>query len=105
MVKNWSSFGSFDVNYAKRNNITLPMLFGVPKAEVSTRRILNLSDETTFKHSINNLIDPKFSTVEHAQTKQVIETVWALGKNAWSWAKDSKHGHYNASVKKKIYIN
>ena len=32
--------GPFDSNYAKRNDITLHMLFGVPKPVGSTRHIL-----------------------------------------------------------------
>ena len=72
--------GPFDANYAKRNNITSHMLFGFPKPDGSTRRILNLSDETMFNHSINNLIDPNLCTVEYAQTKQIVETVLALEK-------------------------
>ena len=39
--------------------------------------------------------------MEYAQTKQVVETVCALGKNAWLWAKDLMDGHYNASLNKK----
>ena len=77
------------------------MLFGVPKPDGSTRPILNLSDKTKFNYSINNLIDPNLCTVEYAQTKQVVETVRALGKNAWLWAKDLKDGYYNVSVNKK----
>ena len=56
------------------------MLFGVPKPDGSTRPILNLSDKKIFHYSINDLIDPKLCTVEYAQTKQVVETVRALGK-------------------------
>ena len=59
------------------------MLFGVPKPDGSTRHIFNLSDKTIFDYSINNLIDPKLCTVEYVQTKQFVETVLALGKNAW----------------------
>ena len=39
--------------------------------------------------------------VEYAQTKQVVETVLALEKNSWSWAKDLKDGHYNVLVNEK----
>ena len=63
------------------------MLFGVPKPDCSTRHILNLSEVTMFNQSVNNLVDAKLCTVEHVQTKQVVERVSALGKNAWSWAK------------------
>ena len=62
--------GPFDKNYAEKNNITLHMLFGVPKPDSSTRPILNLSDKKIFHYSINDLIDPKLCTVEYAQTKQ-----------------------------------
>ena len=76
------------------------MLFGVPKPDGSTRHMLNLSDKKIFHYSINDIIDPKLCTVEYAQTTQVVETVRALGKNAWSWAKDLKDGYYNVSVNK-----
>ena len=56
------------------------MLFGVPKFDGSTRPILNLFDQTKFNYCINNLMDPKLCMVDYAQTKQVVETVWALGK-------------------------
>ena len=45
--------GLFDVNYAKRKNITLHMSLGVPKPDGSTRLILNLCDKTIFNYSIN----------------------------------------------------
>ena len=93
--------GPFNEDYAHNNNITLHMLFGVPKPDGSTRPILNLSDKSIFNYSINNLIDPDLCTVEYAQTRQVVETVRALGKNAWLWAKDLKDGYYNVSVHKK----
>ena len=38
---------------------------------------------------------------EYAQTKQVVETVRAVGKNAWLWAKVLKDGYYNVFVDKK----
>ena len=66
------------------------MLFTVPKLDGSTRHILNSSGTMLFDHSINDIIDPELCTVEYAQTKQVVETVRALGKNAWLWAKDLK---------------
>ena len=87
-----------DENYSKRNDVTLQMLFGVPKPDGSTRPILNRSDEMKLDHSPNNLIDPKLCTVKHAQTKQVVETVLTLGKNAWLWAQDLKGGYHDASV-------
>ena len=93
--------GPFDLDYAYRNKITLHMLFGVPKPDGSTRPILNLSDKTLLNYSINNIIDPELCTVEYAQTKQVVETVRALGRNAWLWAKDLKDGYYNVSVNKR----
>ena len=75
--------GLFDENYAKRNNVTLHMLLGVPKHDASTKPILNFSDETKFNYSVNDLIDSKLCTVEYAQTKQVVETVRVSGKNGW----------------------
>ena len=79
-LKNRTVLGPFDANYAKRNDITLHMSLDVPKPDGSTRHILNLFDKTVFNHSLNNLIDPKLCSVEHAQTKQVVETGRALKK-------------------------
>ena len=93
--------GPFDEDYAIQNNITIHMLFGVPKPDGSTRPILNLSDKSNYNYSINNIIDPDLCSVEYAQTKQVVETVRALGKNAWLWAKDLKDGYYNVSISDK----
>ena len=90
--------GPFDKSYAEANGVTLNMLFGVPKPDGSTRPILNLSDDKGIGFSINNLLDPTLCTVEYAQTKQVVQTVRALGKNAWLWAKDLKDGYYNVSI-------
>ena len=45
MVKNKIVLGPLDRNHAKRNDITLHVLFGVPKPDGSTIPILNLSDE------------------------------------------------------------
>ena len=74
------------------------MLFGVPKPDGSTRPILNLSDKKHVGYSINDKLDPSLCTVEYCQTKQVVETVQALGKNAWLWARDLKDGYYNVSI-------
>ena len=49
----------------------------------------------------NDLTDPDLCTVEYAQTRQVVKTVPALGKNAWSWTKDLKDGYYKVSINKK----
>ena len=76
------------------------MLFGVPKPDGTTRPILNLSDKKNIGISINQMLDPSLCTVEYAQTKQVVETVRALGKNAWLWAKDLKDGYYNVPIHK-----
>ena len=92
--------GPYNKDYAIKNNITIHMLFGVPKPDGSTRPILNLSDKSKFNYSINNIIDPDLCSVEYAQTKQVVETVRALGKNAWLWAKDLKDGYYNVPINK-----
>ena len=81
------------------------MLFGVLKPDCFTRPILDLFEKTIFNYSVNNLIDPKLCTVEYAQTKQVIETVHALGKNAWVWAKDLKDGWHDVSVNEKDIHN
>ena len=92
--------GPFDKSFAKKNNALLHMLFGVPRPDGTTRPILNLSDKKEVGFSINDLLDPTLCTVEYAQTKQVVETVRALGKGAWLWAKDLKDGYYNVSVHK-----
>ena len=92
--------GPFDKTYAKQNGVSLHMLFGVPKPDGSTRPILNLSDKKGIGFSINELLNPSLCTVEYAQTKQVVETVRALGKNAWLWAKDLKDGYYNVPIHK-----
>ena len=62
---------------------------------------LSLIAETKFDHSINNLKDSKEKSVEYAQTKQVVETFRALGKNTRLSAKDLKDGHYDTSVNEK----
>ena len=68
-------------------------MFGVSKPGCSTRTILDLSDEATSNHSINNVINRlKLCTLEHAKTKHVVETIHALGKHAWPWANDLKDG-------------
>ena len=92
--------GPFDKKYAKKNNVTLHMLFGVPKPDGTTRPILNLSDKRGLGFSINDVLDPSLCTVEYAQTRQVVQIVRALGKKAWLWAKDLKDGYYNVSVQK-----
>ena len=92
--------GPFDLKYAQKHNITLHMLFGVPKPDGSTRPILNLSDKKHLGFSVNDSLDPSLCTVEYAQTRQVVQTVRALGKNAWLWAKDLKDGYYNVPIHK-----
>ena len=69
------------------------MLFGVLKPDGTTKPILNLSDKAGLGDSINKLLDPELCSVEYAQTKQVVETVRALGKAAWLWAKNLKDGY------------
>ena len=101
MAKNRNSFRTIWYNVCNKKYYHFTLLFGVPKPDGSTRHILNLSDETTFNHSTKNLIHLKSCTVEHAQTTQVVETVRALGKNAWLRAKDLKDGHYNVPVNEK----
>ena len=92
--------GPYDMKYAQRHNVTLNMLFGIPKPDTSTRPILNMSDKSKIGYSVNDKLDPKLCTVEYAQTKQVVETVKALGIGAWLWAKDLKDGYYNVQVHK-----
>ena len=52
--------------YAKDNNITLHMLFGVPKPDGITRPILNLSDKYLFGVALNQLLDDDSCTVQCA---------------------------------------
>ena len=92
--------GLFTKQYAVDNNISVHMLFGIPKTDGSTRPTLNLSDDRSIGFSVNNCLDHNLCTVEHAQTKEIIERVRDLGKNAWLWAKDLKDRHYNVGVDK-----
>ena len=90
--------GPFDVDYAKHNDVTSRMLFGVPKPDGATRPILNLSDKRGVGCSINEVLDPNLCTVECAQLKEGVQVVQALGKDAWLWAKDLKDGHYDVPI-------
>jgi hypothetical protein len=78
--------------------ITMNRLFGVPKPNGDTRPILDNSDKTQVGHSLNDCFYAEVCTVEYAQTKEVVEIVSALGKNAWLWAKDLEDGYYNVTV-------
>ena len=80
------------------------MLFGVPKPDGTTRPILNLSDRKGLSHCINELLDEELCTVEHAQLKECVEIVNALGPDAFLWAKDLKDGYYNVSVYNLTFI-
>ena len=90
MATLWRYYGPF--------NVTLNMLFGVPKPDGSTRLMPNMSDSIGLPNSVNDILSPDFCTVQCAQFKKVVEIVKALGKNHWLWAKDLKDGYYNVSV-------
>ena len=79
-------------------NVTINRLFGVPKPNGDTRPILDLSDKTDTGFSVNDCLFERVCTVEYAQTREVVEIVQALGKNAWLWAKDLEDGYYNVSI-------
>ena len=64
MAKTGTVLGSVNMLYAKRKNVTLHMLFGVPKPDASTRLIFNLSDEIKLDYSLSNLIDLELCTIE-----------------------------------------
>ena len=97
--------GPIPTQFALKNNLTLNMLFGVPKPDGSTRPILNLSDKKGLKNSVNELLSSELCTVSYAQFKEVVEIVKALGKDAWLWAKDLKDGYYNVSVSESDIYN
>ena len=74
--------GSFDKTHAEKNGVTIHMVFEVSKLDESTRPIFNLSDKKGLGFSINDLLHTNLCTVEYAQTKQVVQSVIVLGKNA-----------------------
>ena len=47
---------------------------------------------------MNDASSSDLCTGQYTQFKEVVEVVKALGKNAWSCAKDLKDGHFNVSV-------
>ena len=47
--------GPISEEFAKRNNVSIHMLFGVPKPDGTTRPILNLSDKKVIEYCINDL--------------------------------------------------
>ena len=75
-------------------------LFGRPKPDGSTRPILNLSDKTVHRYSVNDDLDPELCTVEYVRQKELIEIVRCLGKGAYLWAKDLKDGYFNVGIHK-----
>ena len=85
MVKNRGCYGPFDIKYAKQHMQSLCCLV-CPKPMV--RQGLFLNSLKNIWGSVFDNLDPKLCTVEYAQTRQVVETVQAMGKNAWLWAKD-----------------
>ena len=79
----FSMSGPFNEEFAKKNNASLHVLFGVPKPDGSTRPIRNSSDKNEVGFSINVLLNPNLCTVECTQTKKVVETVRSPDKDAW----------------------
>ena len=92
--------GPIPFNKARQMNITMNMLFAVPKTDGSSRPILNLSDRSKTGTSVNDKLDNRWCTVEYIQQKELIELLIAAGPNAWLWAKDLTDGYYNISIKK-----
>ena len=90
--------GPISFSQARRLNMTLNMLFGVPKPDGSIRPILNNSDASFLGFSVNDNIIESFKTVEYIQPKELIEIIMTMGKNAWLWAKDVKDGYCNVPV-------
>ena len=90
--------GPISRKVAEDNNVTLNMLFGVPKPDGSTRPILNLSDTAGTKDCINNHLNPELTTVEYVQQKELIYTILAMGKGAYLWAKDLENGYNNVPI-------
>ena len=92
--------GPIPWNTARKMKVTLNMLFGVPKPDGSTRPILNLSDKSKRKKSVNEQLKPNLCTVEYVQQKELIHMIKALGKGAYLWAKDLQWGYNNVSIHK-----
>lgn len=92
--------GPFPFSEAQQQGVTLNMIFGRPKPDGTTRPILNLSDKTQQGYSINDELDKDLCTVEYVQQKELIETIKALGKGSYLWAKDLMDGYFNVSIHK-----
>ena len=69
------------------------------KGENKVRPILNLSDKSVVGSSINDHLYEDVCTVEYIQQFEIIETLRALGPNAWMWAKDLKWGYNNVPIR------
>ena len=79
--------------------MTCSQLFAVPKPDGSARPILNLSDRRHTDRSVNDDINPFWRTVSYVQQKEIIETLLAVGRGAFMWAKDLVDGFYNVAIR------
>ena len=93
-------FGPISLKDAKQQQLTVNHFFAVPKGENKVRPILNLSDKSVIGSSINDHLSEELCTVEYVQQLEIIETLRALGPNAWLWAKDLKWGYNNVPIRK-----
>ena len=90
--------GPIPLDIAIKNNIVINMIFGVPKPNGDTRPILHLSDKPTTNAAVNQFLDSSMCTVEYVQFRELVETIRALGTNAFLWAKDLEDGYYNVPI-------
>lgn len=97
--KRWV-LGPLPLQKAMGISLTINMLFAVPKPDGNSRPILNLADKFLTGCSVNDKLDPAWCTVEYIQQREIIQTLQALGPNAWLWAKDLVDGYYNVSIRK-----
>ena len=93
-------FGPISIKEAKEQQLTVNHFFAVPKGPNKVRPILNLSDKSMIGSSINDHLSEELCTVEYVQQLEIIETLRALGPNAWLWAKDLKWGYNNVPIRK-----
>ena len=92
-------FGPISIQEAKDEQFTVNHFFAVPKGNNKVRPILNLSDKSVIGTSINDHLYEDVCTVEYVQQLEIIETLRALGPNAWLWAKDLKWGYNNVPIR------
>ena len=92
--------GPLPLAKARAMHLTTNMLFAVPKPDGTSRPILNLADKSIWGFSVNDILLPKWCTVEYIQQLEIIELLRALGPKAWLWAKDLEDGYYNISIRR-----